>query len=64
MVGSGLFYFFNFFFIFKGWETLFLVLGEEFHRIPGHVHRRFVFGLRNVSIRRQALAKGARTIPA
>lgn len=62
MVGSGLFYLL-FFFIFKGWETLFLVLGEEFHRIPGHVHRRFVFGLRNVSIR-QALAKGARPIPA
>lgn len=60
MVGSGLFYLL-FFFIFKGWETLFLVLGEEFHRIPGHVHRRFVFGLRNVSIRRQAL-KGARPI--
>lgn len=27
-----------------------MVLGEEFQIIPGHVHKRFMFGLRNVNI--------------
>ena len=33
-----------------------MVLGEEFQIITGHVHKRFMFGLRNVNIQ-QALAK-------
>lgn len=33
-----------------------MVLGEEFQIITGHVHKRFMFGLRNVNIQ-QALAE-------
>ena len=43
------------YFFLKGWETLFMVLGEAFQIITGHVHKRFMFGLRNVNIQ-QALA--------
>lgn len=32
-----------------------MVLGEEFQIITGHVHKRFMFGLRNVNIQ-QAFA--------
>lgn len=42
-------------FFLKGWETLFMVLGEEFQIITGHVHKRFMFGLRNINIQ-QVLA--------
>lgn len=51
------------FFFFKGWETLFMALGEEFHVIPGRAHKRFLSGLRNVNTQR-ALADAAVSIPA
>lgn len=39
-----------FFFFLKGWETLFLVLGEEFQIVTGHDHERCAVGLRKISM--------------